>query len=494
MADAAGAEDAIVTFHVKSSGGQKYTVTLPLSTTTADLKNKLATEEYANVPASAQRLIYSGKVLKDHETLASHNVKEGNTMHLVKSAASNQRQNPAAQASSPSSAPSGVGGAPQATGVPQNLASGTGNDPLAGLTGARYAGFAQLPSASMFQNALSPEDFLRELENPNFQQMMREAMNNPQVQDMIINQNPHLRAMGPQARQMLQSDYFRRMMTDPQSLRSMMQMQQAMGMGPFGGGGGGEGAFPAPGVTNTTETRDSPTGANTQPGAQMPGQNDQQQMMAALRSLSQLGQTARNSQGQNPSNQANPFAALGGDMGANPFASLFAPPAQNPNLTTTTQPTQNASDTDTRNNTSSPNTQDQQQQQNQNPFAALFNPALFGNQGGGNGIPSPPPFNPFMPQNNPLLQNPEALNQLMQALGGGGAGNEATNYGNLLDMFGGGRPTSPPDNRPPEERYAHQLQQLNDMGFYDFDRNIQALRRTGGSVNGAIEYLLSNPQ
>ena len=108
MADAAGTEDASVTFHVKSSGGQKYTVTLPLSTTTIDLKNKLATEEYANVPASAQRLIYSGKVLKDNDTLASHNVKEGNTMHLVKSAASNQRQNPAAQSSSPANPSSGT--------------------------------------------------------------------------------------------------------------------------------------------------------------------------------------------------------------------------------------------------------------------------------------------------------------------------------------------------------------------------------------------------
>jgi ubiquilin len=170
MADTAGAEDATVTFHVKSSGGQKYTLSLPLSTTTIDLKNKLAGEEYANVPASAQRLIYSGKVLKDHETLASHNVKEGNTMHLVKSAASNQRQNPAAQSSSPASASPGT--PTPAAGVPQNLASGTGNDPLAGLTGARYAGFAQLPNASMFQNAQNPEDFIRQLEDPNFQQVM----------------------------------------------------------------------------------------------------------------------------------------------------------------------------------------------------------------------------------------------------------------------------------------------------------------------------------
>ncbi len=32
---------------------------------------------------------------------------------------------------------------------------------------------------------------------------------------------------------------------------------------------------------------------------------------------------------------------------------------------------------------------------------------------------------------------------------------------------------------PPEERYAEQLRQLNDMGFYDFDRNVAALRRSG---------------
>jgi ubiquilin len=153
-------------------------------------------------------------------------------------------------------------------------------------------------------------------------------------------------------------------------------------------------------------------------------------------------------------------------------------------------------------------------QQPQNPFAALFNPALFGQQpqGGNQGTTSPPPVNPFLPQNNPLFQNPEALNQMMQAFGGAGGlgglgagagagagagGDGAGNFANLLDMFGGGaaggRPASPPDNRPPEERYATQLRQLNDMGFYDFDRNVQALRRTGGSVNGAIEYLLGNP-
>ncbi|KAK6387357.1 hypothetical protein LTS17_000625 [Exophiala oligosperma] len=453
MADSAGAEDATVTFHVKSAGGQKYTVTVPLSMTTIELKTKLAGEEYANVPASAQRLIYSGKVLKDDHTLSQHNVKEGNTMHLVKSAASNQRQNPAAQSSGSATA----SGAPAAAGVPQNLASGTGNDPLAGLTGARYAGFAQLPNPSMFTNPQSPEDFIRQLEDPNFQQMMREAMNNPQVVDMMINQNPHLRSI-PGVRQILQSDYFRGMMTDPQAIRAMLQLQNGSRMDPFGRGG--QEAFPAPGVTNTTENAGDQT--NRQEGQQ-----------------------------QQPDQLQNPFAAFGGGaggMGANPFASLFTTPsAPFPNPNASTQASTNPSGTINE----SGNTPNQQQQ---NPFAALLNPALFGQQPGGNtgtGTTSPPPMNPF-------AANPEALNQLMQAFGGGAGGNAGAlpNFYDLLGgggLGGGGGPASPPDNRPPEERYATQLQQLNDMGFYDFDRNIQALRRTGGSVNGAIEYLLSNP-
>ncbi|KAL8767143.1 MAG: hypothetical protein Q9194_006073, partial [Teloschistes cf. exilis] len=148
MADDTAPEEAPVTFNIKSSSDAKYVLTLPLSITVLDLKNKLATTEYADIPAERQRLIYSGRVLKDADTLASYKIKEGNTVHLVKGAASNQRQNPASQAST---ATTGASGAPTgAQGVPANLAAGTGNNPLAGLTGARYAGLAQLPGAGMF--------------------------------------------------------------------------------------------------------------------------------------------------------------------------------------------------------------------------------------------------------------------------------------------------------------------------------------------------------
>lgn len=151
MADDAGvAEDASITFTVKSSTDAKFTLTLPVSTPVSELKQKLSSSELADTPADRQRLIYSGRVLKDNETLETYKIKDGHTIHLVKSAASNQQRTaPAGQASS-ATAPTAATPSQPAAGVPTNLAAGTGNNPLAGLTGARYAGFAQLPGAGLF--------------------------------------------------------------------------------------------------------------------------------------------------------------------------------------------------------------------------------------------------------------------------------------------------------------------------------------------------------
>lgn len=140
------AEEAPITFNIKSSNDAKFVLTMSLSLTVLDLKTKLAGSDYADIPPERQRLIYSGRVLKDPDTLSSYKIKEGNTIHLVKGAASNQRQNPTNSTSSIAT----PGATSASTGVPTNIAAGTGNTPLAGLTGARYAGFAQLPGAGMF--------------------------------------------------------------------------------------------------------------------------------------------------------------------------------------------------------------------------------------------------------------------------------------------------------------------------------------------------------
>ena len=147
--DAPATEEKAITFNVKSSSDARYTLTLPSSTTVLDLKSKLSEKDYADLPADRQRLIYSGRVLKDPETLASYKIQDGHTVHMVRSAVSNTRQNPANAGISATNSP-GTGVAAGTAGVPSNMAAGTANDPLAGLTGARYAGLAQLPGAGLF--------------------------------------------------------------------------------------------------------------------------------------------------------------------------------------------------------------------------------------------------------------------------------------------------------------------------------------------------------
>ncbi|TVY33288.1 Ubiquitin domain-containing protein [Lachnellula occidentalis] len=426
-------QDKQVSFKVKTSSDGNHTITMSEAATVLDLKTKLSGDDYEKVPADRQRLIYSGRVMKNEDVLSKYNIKSGNTIHMVKSAQSNVAQNPAG-----SPAPATGAAARSAPGVPTNMAAGTANNPLAGLTGARYAGHMALPGADMFgadggMGAPPSEDAMAQmLEDPNVQQTMNEALNNPALIDMMIQQTPALRN-NPHAREMFQSPEFRRMLTNPEALRQAAAMRRMMG----GGGSGGAGAFPAPGVTDTT------------PGAV--GTPNQPNNAAA-----------------------NPFASLMGGAGAgaggaaggaNPFAALFGTPGQTGAAPGTAgSPPANAD---------AP----------ANPFASLM--------GGAGGMQGLPPI------------TPEQMQQAMQALqgggfgGGAGAGGAGGGFGDLFGPggFGGAAgqasPPAPADTRPPEERFADQLRQLNDMGFFDFDRNVEALRRSGGSVQGAIEQLLS---
>ncbi|KAK6204262.1 uncharacterized protein RJT21DRAFT_5800 [Scheffersomyces amazonensis] len=348
-----------ISITIKSSGDNKYELTIDPTITVLQLKEQIA--EQASIAADRQRLIYSGKVLKDTETIASYNVQTGHTIHLVKSAAG-RSSTTTAEPSTNTNSSSATTSNPASSGVPSNIASGQGAfNPIADLTGARYAGYTQLPSASMFgpdggmnSTLPDPDQISQMMSNPMFQESMNAMLSNPQMLDYMINQNPNLRAMGPQVREMLQSPFFRQMMSNPEMMRSMMQ---------FGGAGAAQSnPFPAPGANPNVASTDSNTNSATN--------------------------TTTNAQTN----------ATG------------APPA--------------------------------------NPFASLFP----------NGVPQLDPFSLF-----------------------------GTNAG-----AGAGASAAPVDNRPPEERYESQLRQLNDMGFFDFDRNIEALRRTGGSVQGAIEYLLNN--
>jgi ubiquilin len=80
--------------------------------------------------------------------------------------------------------------------------------------------------------------------------------------------------------------------------------------------------------------------------------------------------------------------------------------------------------------------------------------------------------------------DPQLQQRMAALLGGMGGG--------MGGMGGGGAPAAPADTRPPEERFQVQLQQLNEMGFWDAAKNIRVLAATGGNVNAAIEMLFND--
>lgn len=414
---------------------------------------------------------------------------------MVKSAA------PSTQAAASSSTPA-------VPAVPTNIAAGTAHNPLSDLTGARYAGQVNLPSRSLFgadggvghfrhlpapdlnpylhplplllrtvantryrqMGAMPNEDAVAEMmSDPATAQMMNEALSDPRTIDMLIQNDPTLRAMGPQARELLSSPLFRQLMTDP----NLMRQAASFGRGMRGGAGS---SFAAPG--------DVPTVPGSGGAAQSPAAGD----AAANPFAALMGGGGGMGAGGMPSPEmmrqvmqmmgggaGSPGAAGGlGGLGAlfgNPSARTPAAPGATPADPTSPQNTAANSGESASGNADA----------GANPFAALF------------GAAPGQPANPFLGGLPP--PTPEQMQQAMamfQQLGAGGAGAEGAQLPPFLGGFGGagGAPPAPADTRPPEEQYADQLRQLNDMGFFDFEENVRALRRAGGSVQGAINQLL----
>ncbi|ORY74307.1 hypothetical protein BCR35DRAFT_306768 [Leucosporidium creatinivorum] len=295
MSDAA-APSGTLSINVKGPQDVKLPITVPTGATVAELK-ALVAEANPDFPADQQRLIFSGRVLKDEELCSKYNLKDGHTIHLVKGA------RPAG--------PSGVPGTSAAAGVPSSFGAGQqvmGN-PLAPLMNAQNAGALAgfNPFAEMGVNPNDPNYMQNMMRDPAVQGQINSLLSDPAVIDQLIATNPELAAAGPQVRQLMQSEQFRSFLTNPEA------MQQAMGMmgGMGGAGGGGGGGFPPPGAFGWGSGAGA-AGAQGQQGQQGQGQ----------------GQGLFNPWGSTP-----PSAATGGDgaagAGATPPAA-GAPGAFNP--------------------------------------------------------------------------------------------------------------------------------------------------------------------
>ncbi|KAF9084424.1 hypothetical protein BGX27_003810, partial [Mortierella sp. AM989] len=74
-----------ISINVKASNDQKYVISIQVAETVQDFKDKIA--EKCDTPADRMRLIYSGRVLKDADTLETYKIAEGHTVHMVRGAA-----------------------------------------------------------------------------------------------------------------------------------------------------------------------------------------------------------------------------------------------------------------------------------------------------------------------------------------------------------------------------------------------------------------------
>merc|ERR1719237_1120942 len=97
-----------------------------------------------------------------------------------------------------------------------------------------------------------------------------------------------------------------------------------------------------------------------------------------------------------------------------------------------------------------------------------------------------------------MMQMQQAMQQLrgsglMGGLGDTGGMGGMGGMGNPFGALGGGFPGAGAggNSTPPEELYASQLTQLQEMGFHDQQANIRALSQVGGNVNAAVDRLLS---
>ncbi|KAG8720368.1 hypothetical protein FRC09_009674 [Ceratobasidium sp. 395] len=413
-----------VTLNIKGPSELKLSITIALSKTVLNLKQAIA--EKSDVSADRQRLIYSGRVLKDEDTLSTYKVQNGHTVHMVKGAPKPSASSAPAPAQPLPSMQTGQ------TSTETLLNGPRGHGALAGLNMADLFGGANPTDPNMTANPFNRTDKMQNmLSSPQFMEQMSRMMSDPNLMDTLMAQSPQFQQMEPQLRATLQSPEFRNMMSNPDTLRNMMQMTAALrqaGVDPMGGMGG-MGGMGMGGMGGMGGLGFPPFGGFGGAGAG-------------------AGAGAR---GANPAQSANLFdqAATGATTAATP-----------------TTGTGNNTGTDATANTTSPT--------GANPTS----PPGAGAAGFGGG-------NPFG------MIDPALIQQLLGGQGGLGSQGTAAGGNPFAALGGFGAPPPPPaDPRPVEERFQTQLQQLQDMGFTNAQQNVRALLACGGRVDSAIEYIL----
>jgi len=173
--------------------------------------------KFSGAPVENLCLIFAGKIMKDHESLATHNVKDGMTVHLVIKQGGAASAAPAAPSPTPAPAPptSGNSGAPPPDPAQSPFGlGGFGGIPGMGNLGMGSANFMEMQQRMQRELMSNPDTLRQVLDNP----VTQSLMSNPDVIRQMLESNPQMQEV------MERNPEIRQMLNNPEVLRQMMEI------------------------------------------------------------------------------------------------------------------------------------------------------------------------------------------------------------------------------------------------------------------------------
>ena len=252
--------------NIQGSSDKKFIIECEPSDLIIDLKGKISTVmecEKINL-----RLIYAGRILTDVNTVEFYNIKDGHTIHVVKTG----------KPKVTTSSPGGLTGESTSSSVyppslqaPQNLTSPTSqsgrlpNFDFSGMAsgGAGFPGM--FGNGGMEPSAEEMAQMNQMMQNPEVMDSMINMMtSNPELMQNVLAMNPRFQSLPPEMRQM---------MANPEFLRMAMTMNSSLMSGNAGNQANPFGAFPFP--TPSAQATPSAPDSNVPPESRFQSQLSQ---------------------------------------------------------------------------------------------------------------------------------------------------------------------------------------------------------------------------
>lgn len=498
----------------EDSGSKKITITVKtpkdkksiVIAEDAEIKELRATvaEQFESDP-DLVCLIFAGKIMKDTDTLRTHNIKDGLTVHLViKAAAKSEPDGPRRAPADVSQTPFGL--------------NQLGGLSALGALGGNQTNFMDLQSRMQHELLGNPELMRTVLDNPLVQQMM----NNPDTMRQIITSNPQMQDL------MQRNPEISHMLNNPELLRQTMELARNPSM-----------------LQELMRSHDrAMSNLESVPGGYSALQRiyrDIQEPMLNATARNPFSGTSDSGSAENPQQGSENRSPLPNPWGGNQSDSTRSdnPPPNVLNTPSMQSLLQQMGDNPSlmSNMMSAPYTRNMLEALSADPNLAANlmsqNPLLANNPALQDQMRTMMPQflqqlqNPEMQQ---MMSNPQAIEAILQIQQGmeqlrsvapglvntmgipppapgaptttsSGSGTTNTNttasqqnpalFSDFMSRMINGMATGSNTNVPPEERYRSQLEQLASMGFVNREANLQALIASFGDINGAVERLLA---